>query len=247
MADKKINQLDSGSIAYSSLIMIGDPNTGGLTQTSYQSLKDFVGSGGTTGSFNTGSLTTTASFNLFTASYNTDSSSFDTRIKAISSSITGSYVTTGTFQSYTASVNSFTSSYIIDSASFNKRITNVFSSESNYLPTASFLILSSSILNDSASFNSRINSITGSSSSGSVIVLNFIPGDGQSFSPTTGSTIFSSSILVNRTILQLQEEGFTIAPISRSVSWYSFTSSLGKINMNNSSFLSDVYFQIIYT
>jgi len=119
---------------------------------------------GSGGSINTGSFVTTSSFNAFTSSYQNDSasfasrittdsaslatfsasyvtnsSSFDARIKAIS----GSYVTTSSF-------NIFTASYITDSASFALRITT---------DSASLAIFSGSYVSSSASFDTRINNI----------------------------------------------------------------------------------------
>jgi len=104
-------------------------------------------SGSFTGSFsgsfqgNVIGYTSTSSFNAFTASYRTDSSSFDVRINNV-------------FQSESKYL--LTSSYYIDSSSFLLQIRNVFTSESNYLLTASYY-------SDSASFNDRINNINTSS------------------------------------------------------------------------------------
>lgn len=93
-------------------------------------------------------------------SINADSASFNARINALTSSVsylTGSYVTTGSFNSYTASVAiqianiyasgsdftttssfyAFTSSYRTDSGSNYTKINNIYASESNYLPTSS--------------------------------------------------------------------------------------------------------------
>lgn len=104
-------------------------------------------SGSFTGSFsgsfqgNMIGYTSTSSFNAFTASYRTDSSSFDDRINNV-------------YQSESKYL--LTSSYYIDSSSFLLQIRNVFISESNYLPTASYYP-------DSASFNDRINNINTSS------------------------------------------------------------------------------------
>ena len=156
MADKRINQLDSGSILDSSLGLIGDPVSGSLTQTSYRAMKDYFTAGitGSSGIIDTGSLTTTASFNTFTSSYLNDSASFNTRINSITGS--GDLINTGSLLS-TSSFNLFTSS-------INNQINNVFSSESNYLPTASFNTFTSSYLNDSSSLNISINNVFSSES-----------------------------------------------------------------------------------
>lgn len=236
-------------------------------------------------------------FNTFSSSYSIDSGSFNTRINAISSSggsnLTGSYVTTGSFNVYTGSVNT--------------QILNVFASESNYHTTASYSSSISGKINLIPVFNGT-NSLTGSvvyqsgssiilgnttgsnasllqiygdiyisrslydstntsgstnqvltktpsgvkwvnSGSGGTTPLNFIVGDGQSFTPVSGSTQFSSSgnPLVGRTVLQFFMEGALLAPISRSVAWYSFTGSNGIINLNNATFDVDTFYSILYT
>jgi hypothetical protein len=113
---------------------------------------------------------------------------------------------------------------------------------------------STTVLNISSSFNSfsssvatQFSNITGSGGSTGSKVLNFIVGDGQSFTPSNGSTIFSSSLLVNHTVLQFAQEGLAIAPVSRSVAWYSVTASIGQINLNNTSFVTDGFYSIIYS
>lgn len=87
----------------------------------------------------TGGYVTSASFNAFTASYKTDSASFDTRILNTSSSIAG-----------------LSSSYLVSSASFDTRISNT---------SASISSLSASFLTFSGSYNtgSFTGSFTGSS------------------------------------------------------------------------------------
>jgi hypothetical protein len=229
-----------------------------------------------TGSVNTGSLLTTASFVAYTSStaiqilnvYASESnyqltSSFNTFSQSLATQVSNIYASESNYLP-TSSFNTFSSSYVHDSASFlvlissisgsgggvsiinfnsytastNTQIANVYASESNYLPTSSFTTFSASV-------NSKLTGSGGGSLTSSV--LNFLVGDGQSFTPMSGSTVFSSSLIVNRTILQVQQEGFTLAPISRSVSWYSFTSSIGQINLNNTTFITGSYFQIIYT
>jgi hypothetical protein len=113
---------------------------------------------------------------------------------------------------------------------------------------------STTVLNISSSFNlfsssvaTQFSNITGSGGSTGSKVLNFIVGDGQSFTPSNGSTVFSSSLLVGHTVLQFAQEGLAIAPVSRSVAWYSVSSSIGQINLNNSSFVTDGFYSIIYS
>ena len=177
MADQLINSLSSGSINDSSLILIGDPSVGTLTQTGYLAAKNYFTAGITGSGVNTGSLLTTSSFNTYTSStagqianvfssesnytptssfipfsgsYASDSASFNSRIL----SATGSGgVSNIIFNTYTSSTNT--------------QISNVFSSESNYTPTSSFNSLSSSYNTlsssysiDSGSFNSHINTHT---------------------------------------------------------------------------------------
>lgn len=139
MANLTINQFNSGSISDSNLGVIGDPNTGALTQTGFKAMKDYFTAGitGSGGNVNTGSLATTASLNAFTASYYQDSSSFNTRI----SNITGSNINTGSLLQ-TSSFNAFTSSYYVDSSSFNTRINSVTGSGGN-VNTGSLLLTSS--------------------------------------------------------------------------------------------------------
>lgn len=105
---------------------------------------------------NTGSFVLTSSFNLFTSSYNVDSSSFDFRINNITSSVidTSSLVTTSSF-------NQFTSSYNNDSSSFDFRINGINIDTGSLLLSSSFNIFTSSYNIDSASFSTRIDN-TGS-------------------------------------------------------------------------------------
>ena len=90
----------------------------------------------------------TSSFNPFTASYHTDSSSFLAQIANV-------YASESNYET-TASFNTFSSSYHTDSSSFLSSIANVYASESNYTTTASFNTFSSSYVNASASFATNI-------------------------------------------------------------------------------------------
>lgn len=155
---------------------------------------------------------------------------------------TGSLLLTSSFNTYTAS-NSVTVANVYASQSnytqlslFGQYTASIASQIGQYETTASFTAFSSSV---ATSFHG----ITGSSSQ----VLNFIVGDGQSFTPASGSTVFSSSIIVGKSVLQFSQESTPLAPISRSVAWYSVTSSIGKLNLNNSTFVPDAWYQIIYT
>ena len=254
MANKKINSFPTGSISDNNLGVIGDPITGDLTQTSYHAMKDYF-IAGITGSSITGSFVTTASFNTFSSSYVGDSSSFNIRIANVYLS-ESNYLPTSSF-------NLFSSSYVHDSGSFlslinsitgsgggvgivtfqnytastNVQLTNIYASESNYLPTSSYSV-------DSGSFNARINIISGSITK----VLSFIVGDGGPFTPVSGTTLFSASgnPLKNHSIIQFWQEGGVITPVSRSVAWYTFTSSNGIINLNNTVFGQDTYYSIMY-
>ena len=144
MANITINQFNSGSIADSSLAVIGDPTTGALTQTSYHALRDYFQNTGAfvltssyypdSSSFNLqisnvyaseSNYITTSSFNNFSGSYINDSASFNNRINAISGSeLSGSFVSSTSFGTYSSSVAT--------------QLINVYSSESNYIPTSSF-------------------------------------------------------------------------------------------------------------
>jgi len=110
--------------------------TGSLDVTGTVSANTFTGSfvgdgsGLTNLNIDTGSFTTTSSFNNFTQSYYTDSASFDTRINNITVD-TSSLVTTSSF-------NTFTSSYYNDSASFDTRINNITFDTSSLVTTSSF-------------------------------------------------------------------------------------------------------------
>lgn len=179
MANKTINQFTTGSISDTSLLIIGDPSTGALSQTGYHAAKDYftagiTGSGSTT---NTGSLATTASLNALSSSFNIFSGSYvhdSASLLSLISSITGS----GGGVSIVV-FNNFTSSATTQSL-------NIFASESNYtltssfnttiaglnIVTSSFNNFSSSYVVDSSSFNIRIAAIT--SSGGSINTGSFV-------------------------------------------------------------------------
>ena len=201
MADQLINSLNSGSINDSSLGLIGDPITGTLTQTGYHAMKDYFTAGitGSGGNINTGSLATTASLNLFTASYYIDSASFNLHIAntfasesnylltssftlfsaSIVSQLTGSSFNSGSLLT-TSSFNAFSSSYSVDSGSFNTRINNVYASESNYTLTSSFGIVSSSLYTVSQSEYTLSQSVVTLSSS--FVGSSYNPGQLNAFS-----------------------------------------------------------------
>lgn len=89
--------------------------------------------------------------NGFTSSYYIDSASFDARIDGIEL-LTGSYVTTSSFQT-------FTQSYQNDSASFNTRIEDLVNNTGSYTLTSSFNSFTQSYETDSASFDTRIDGL----------------------------------------------------------------------------------------
>jgi hypothetical protein len=284
MAGEKIIQLPTGSPNDNSLGIVADPITGQLFQTGYKSLKNYFLSGVTidTGSLaSTASLNAVSSSihldftsytssndarvsNVFashsnylpTASYLPDSSSFDTRIKTLSgslSSLTGSYATTGAFNTYTASANLQiantyasasnylpTSSYLTDSSSFDTRIktlsgslssltgsyvatgtfnsytastaiqvSNNFASQSNYLPTSSYLAFSASYSSDSASFNSRINNFTGSSGGASDSLQIYTTGSICQISNSINIVYVDPASLVSALLITLPATGST--------------------------------------
>lgn len=61
-----------------------------------------------------------------------------------------------------AQLNLFSSSVLLFTGSIQTQVNNVFASESNYLPTASYNSFSSSYHSDSASFDTRINNVSSS-------------------------------------------------------------------------------------
>ena len=108
----------------------------------------------------------TSSFNSFTQSYYTDSSSVDTRLGTLESVVDiDNYATTESFNSLTESFNSFTQSYYSDSSSVDSRlytletavdIDNYATTESFNSLTESFNSFTQSYSTDSSSFDSRI-------------------------------------------------------------------------------------------
>ena len=198
------------------------------------------------------SYLTTSSFNNFSSSYLTTSASLVNILNEITAS--GGGVSFIEFNAFTASLNSY--------------LSNKYASESNYTLTSSFSSFQAKYQADSSSFLSLIFGITGSSGSGVNIsafnaftastdtnintlttagTFNFIVGDGQSFTPSASSTVFSSSLLINRSIVMFCEESFQLAPFPRSgITNYSFTSSMGIIHVNNGEFDSGSYYYIQY-
>ena len=126
----------------------------------------------------TGSVNITGSLTVNGRNYLTDSASFDTRIRYVSSSFeahTASFNafsssilrTTASINAFSASALSFTASTLINSASFDTRIKYV--SSSFEAATASFNAFSSSVLNftastliNSSSFDTRIKYLSSS-------------------------------------------------------------------------------------
>ena len=196
------------------------------------------GSGGTiTGS----GFLTTSSFNAYTASAAT----------SFSSSINGKVNFIPVFNGN----NSLTGSIIYQSGS-SVILGNTTGSNQSLLQINGDIYISRSLYDSTNSTGSTNQVLTKTpsgvkwvnSGSGGTSVLNFIVGDGQSFTPASGSTQFSSSgnPLVGRTVLQFFMEGLLLSPVSRSVACYSTTGSQGIINLNNATFDLDTFFSILY-
>jgi len=119
--------------------------------------------------------TYTVSKEILFSNYTADSSSFNTRINAITSSVTtntGSLTLTSSFNSYTSSINTFSSSILTYTSSINNK-TGSFTTTSSFnsytasvnLTIADILAETSSINNFSSSiltYTSSINNRTGS-------------------------------------------------------------------------------------
>ncbi len=200
----------------------------------------------------TGSYVTTGSFNSYTSSANLQiSNAFASQSKYLqTSSINGAtnYVT------IYSGTTSFTTGSLYQSGS-SLLIGGITGSNNSLLQVFGNIYISKSLYDSTNSTGSagQVLTTTGTGSqwqtvASSVNVLNFIIGDSGSFTPLSGSTQFSSSgnPLVNRTILQFWQESFLLAPASRSVAWYSFTSSQGIINLNNAEFDQSTYYSILY-
>jgi hypothetical protein len=80
-------------------------------------------------------FTTTGSFESFTSSYSTDSSSFDSRINTITGSITNINSEIDSLQLYTGALDNFTSSFILNSQTSSMTVLT-----SSYALTASFAL-----------------------------------------------------------------------------------------------------------
>jgi len=209
----------------------------------------------------TGSYVITGTFNSFTASYIVDSSSFNTIINNVFAS-ESNYLPSSSLRGLSNYLAVFSGSNILTTSSIyqsgssiligrntgsNNAVLQVFGdiyiSKSIYDSIGSTGSLNQTLIKTQSGFQ-WVN--TGSAGNFTK-VINFVIGDGQSFTPSSGSTIFSSSLLVSSSILQFSQEGFIMAPISRSLaSWFSFTSSQGRIDINNTTFSQDSYFQILY-
>jgi len=135
--------------------------TGSLQGTaSYALTASYAMNGGGT-NVDTGSFVTTSSFNAFTQSINTATSSFVTNAQ------TSSFVTTSSFNTFTSSYNTFTSSYNTGSFSGSLVGTASFATTASYaLTTAGGKVISSINTNTtagSASFTDYIYLVLGSS------------------------------------------------------------------------------------
>lgn len=79
-------------------------------------------------------------------------------------------------------------------------------------------------------------------------VLDFIVGDGGTFTPVNGASSMSSSLLQNKTILGVWVEGVKIAGVVRSSGalYYTYTGTTGSITLTNGTFTTDSYYSIEY-
>ena len=178
MPDKNITLFPSGTYSPTQLIAIGDPNTGQLFHIPLSALP--TGSGLTasnalfafTASYAPGYLTT-ASFNIYSSSYVSDSASFNNRISSISLNISGNFVLTSSFNTYTSSTSTI--------------INNIFASESNYTPTSSFIPVSSSLISVSASLYTVSSSDVNTSASLNTAILNVYASESK-YLPTSSLT-----------------------------------------------------------
>tara|TARA_R110000868_G_scaffold224494_4_gene476634 strand:- start:434 stop:2371 length:1938 start_codon:yes stop_codon:yes gene_type:complete len=176
-----------------------------------------AGPPGTIDGVNIDAFVLTSSFNPFTASYYSDSASFDARINAGGGggvNLSG-YTTTSSFNAFTSSYTtgsftgsfrgtfigtsswaqsssqaltaSFAPNYVLNSAT-SSFILN--SQTGSFTTTSSFNSFTSSYLNDSSSFNTRITNLTNATSS---YVLNSQTG----VFATTGSNTFTGNQIIN--------------------------------------------------
>lgn len=78
--------------------------------------------------------------------------------------------------------------------------------------------------------------------------LDFIVGDGGTFTPVNGASNFSPSILLNKTILGVWVEGVKIAGVPRTAGalYYTFVSSTASFTLTNGTFSTDSYYSIEY-
>ena len=137
----------------------------------------------------TGSLTTTASFNAFTASVSLFSASFDTRINAITSSATintGSLTLTSSFFAYTSSLNAFSASINLFTASINLQTSSLLSfTASINAKTGSFATTGSNNFNGNQT-------ITGSLTvtNNATVISSFVSTNSSSLFLTSGSNLY---------------------------------------------------------
>lgn len=91
---------------------------------------------------------------------------------------------------------------------------------------------------------------SGSGSTSAVFTIDFIVGDGQSFTPTANASQFNppSNPLIGKTILGFWVEGLKTAGVVRTGGelYYTFNPSLGTITLTNGVFSQDTYYSIMY-
>jgi hypothetical protein len=217
-------------------------------------INSISGSGGTV---NTGSLVTTASFNAYTAStnseisaiesftasvstsvgllqtfsssqYKNDSSSFDNRINAITAS--GGGVSVGTFNSYTASQD-FKNTTFATTSSLSDLSGSIFSTDATQSSLINGKLDTSSFNTFSTSVDSRINAITGSS----INTASFA---------TTGSNVFIGNQTISGSLFISGSE-VVAGPVTASkLQINGITDLNGTLDVNNdATFRGDVYIQ----
>lgn len=144
------------------------------------------------GSIDSGSFITTSSFNAFTASYYTASSSFDDRINNVSID-TSSLVLDTTF-------NTFTSSYYTASSSFDNRIDELTTASSSFATEIDELFTASS------SFDTRIDDVAKGITS---VYLNVRNNSGGTI--TAGTPIYSQGEVGSSGVIRVSPANSTDA------------------------------------
>lgn len=162
----------------------------------------------------------------------------------------------GIFQSGVAS-NGYLSS--VDWNIFNSKVTSavslgpsgsipIYASETGTVLGFNALSAGANISLTQVGNNIIIAATGGSSGPGApVFTLDFIVGDGGTFTPLDGAVTFSPSVLLNKTILGVWVEGVKIAGVTRTggALFYSFTSNTATFTLSQP-FATDTYYSIMY-